>query len=90
MAASGLLAADGGEVGQVSESHHEGDERLLIGLEAQHQAVLDPVWIGLDAEGTAHQHGFRWPYDRELVRRFSELAALDLVRRHLLGLPLPD
>ena len=48
------------------------------------------VWIGLDAEGTAHQHGFRWPYDRELVRRFSELAALDLVRRHLLGLPLPD
>ena len=48
------------------------------------------VWIGLDAEGTAHQHGFRWPYDRELVRRFSELAGLDLVRRHLLGLPLPD
>ncbi len=48
------------------------------------------VWIALDAEGTAHQHGFRWPYDRELVRRFSELAALDLVRRHLLGLPLPD
>jgi PncC family amidohydrolase len=48
------------------------------------------VWIALDAEGTAHQHGFRWPYDRELVRRFSEMAALDLVRRHLLGLPLPD
>ncbi len=48
------------------------------------------VWIALDAEETAHQHGFRWPYDRELIRRFSELAALDLVRRHLLGLPLPD
>ncbi len=48
------------------------------------------VWIALDAEGTAHQHGFRWPYDRELVRRFSEMAALDLLRRHLLGLPLPD
>ena len=47
------------------------------------------VWIALDADGVAHQQGFRWPYDRDLVRRFSELAALDLVRRHLLGLPLP-
>lgn len=48
------------------------------------------VWIALDTESLAHQHGFRWPFDRELVRRFSELAALDLVRRYLLGLPLPD
>jgi nicotinamide-nucleotide amidase len=47
------------------------------------------VWVALDADGMAHQHGFRWPYDRDLVRRFSELAALDDVRRHLLGLPLP-
>ncbi len=48
------------------------------------------VWIGLDAGGTAHQHGFRWPFDRELVRRSAELASLDVVRRHILGLPLPD
>ena len=48
------------------------------------------VWVALDAEGAAHQHGFRWPFDRELVRRFAEQAALDLVRRHLLGLPFPD
>jgi nicotinamide-nucleotide amidase len=48
------------------------------------------VWIALDAHGRAHRHGFRWPFDRELVRRFSEMAALDLVRRHLLDLPLPD
>ena len=48
------------------------------------------VWIALDALDVQHQHGFRWPFDRELVRRFSEMAALDLVRRHLLGLPLPD
>lgn len=48
------------------------------------------VWIAIDADGLSHAHGFRWPYDRELVRRFSELAALDLVRRHLLGLPMPD
>jgi len=48
------------------------------------------VWIAIETDGFAHQHGFRWPYDRDLVRRFSELAALDLVRRHLIGLPLPD
>jgi hypothetical protein len=48
------------------------------------------VWIALDAGDARHQHGFRWPYDRELVRRLSELAALDLVRRQLLGLPFPD
>jgi nicotinamide-nucleotide amidase len=47
------------------------------------------VWLGLDADGIEHQHGFRWPFDRELVRRFAEMAALDLVRRHLLGLGLP-
>jgi competence/damage-inducible protein CinA-like protein len=60
------------------------------GPERHGDAEPGQVWIALDAGGTAHQHGFRWPYDRELVRRFSELAALDLVRRHLLGLPLPD
>ncbi len=48
------------------------------------------AWIAIDAPGLAHQHGFRWPFDRELVRRFSEMAALDLLRRHVLGLPLPD
>ncbi len=47
------------------------------------------VWVALDADGLAHQHGFRWPFDRELIRRFAEQAALDLVRRHLLGLRLP-
>jgi nicotinamide-nucleotide amidase len=47
------------------------------------------VWLAIDAESASHRHGFRWPYDRELVRRFAELAALDLVRRHVLGLPLP-
>ncbi|HZD17349.1 MAG TPA: CinA family protein, partial [Actinomycetota bacterium] len=48
------------------------------------------VWVSLEADGVSHQHGFRWPFDRELIRRFAEQAALDLVRRHLLGLPLPD
>jgi nicotinamide-nucleotide amidase len=59
------------------------------GPEAHGGAEPGQVWIGLDAYGVEHQHGFRWPFDRELVRRFAELAALDLVRRHLLGLGLP-
>lgn len=60
------------------------------GPEAHGGAEPGQVWIALDAGDTRHQHGFRWPYDRELVRRLSELAALDLVRRQLLGLPFPD
>jgi nicotinamide-nucleotide amidase len=59
------------------------------GPEAHGGAEPGQVWIGLDADGVEHQHGFRWPFDRELVRRLAELAALDLVRRHLLGLGLP-
>lgn len=31
--------------------HHEGDERLLTGVEAPHQTVFDAVRIGLDAAG---------------------------------------
>jgi nicotinamide-nucleotide amidase len=61
----------------------------VAGPDAHGGAEAGQVWIALDAEGRSHQHGFRWPFDRELVRRFSELAALDVVRRHLLGLPLP-
>jgi nicotinamide-nucleotide amidase len=48
------------------------------------------VWVALDAEGTRHQRGYGWPTSRELVRRFAEQSALDLVRRHLAGLALPD
>jgi nicotinamide-nucleotide amidase len=60
------------------------------GPERHGRADPGQVWIGFEAEGTAHQQGFRWPNDRELVRRFSELAALDLVRRYVLGLRLTD
>jgi len=48
------------------------------------------VWAALEGSDVHHQRGFRWPGDRALVRRFAEQAALDLVRRHLAGLPLPD
>lgn len=58
------------------------------GPESHGGAEPGQVWIGLDAEGVQHQQGFRWPFDRELVRRFAEMAALDEVRRHLLGILL--
>jgi nicotinamide-nucleotide amidase len=38
-------------------------------------------------EATAHRHA-RFPGDRERVRVFATMAALELVRRRLLGLPL--
>jgi len=58
------------------------------GPEAHGGAEPGQVWLGLDADGVEHQYGFRWPFDRELIRRFAEMAALDLVRRHLVGLSL--
>lgn len=49
------------------------------------------VWAGLSAgDGVSHARGFIAPGDREQIRRWSEQAALDLVRRHLEGLLLPD
>ena len=59
------------------------------GPESHGGAEPGQVWVALDAEGVRHPVGFRWPGDRELVRRFAEQAALDLVRRRLLALPLP-
>jgi nicotinamide-nucleotide amidase len=47
------------------------------------------VWIALEGNEAAHAFGTRLPGDRQMVRRRTELAALDLVRRWLSGLPLP-
>jgi nicotinamide-nucleotide amidase len=47
------------------------------------------VWIGLDADGVQHARGYVSKGEREQVRRWAEQAALDLVRRHLEGRPLP-
>ncbi|HLA93665.1 MAG TPA: competence/damage-inducible protein A [Actinomycetota bacterium] len=60
------------------------------GPETHGGAEPGQVWVALDAGDVLHALGFRWPGDRELVRRFAEQAALDLVRRHALGLPLPE
>ncbi len=48
------------------------------------------VWVALAGEDVSHARGFRAPGDRAQVRRWAEQAALDLVRRHLEGRPLPD
>jgi nicotinamide-nucleotide amidase len=48
------------------------------------------VWIGLDADERTHQRHIRAPGDRAMVVRWSEQAALDLVRRLLEGRPLLD
>jgi nicotinamide-nucleotide amidase len=48
------------------------------------------VWTALDAGDVKHARGMRLPGDREQVRRWTEEAALDLVRRFLTGKPLPE
>lgn len=55
-------------------------------------AGADPgtVWVALDADDVRHARGFRGPGERFRVRRWAEQAALDLVRRYLEGVPLPD
>ena len=47
------------------------------------------IWIALDGEDVAHARSFHVPGERDRVRRWAEQAALDLVRRHLEGRPLP-
>jgi nicotinamide-nucleotide amidase len=46
------------------------------------------VWIALDSEERTHARLLRAPGDREQVERWTEQAALDLLRRHLSDLPL--
>lgn len=47
------------------------------------------VWLALDAGALRHARRVRVPGERARVRRFAELAGLDLLRRHLEGRPLP-
>ena len=47
------------------------------------------VWIALDAGSRTHARGFRVRGERDRVIRWSQQGALDLVRRHLEGRPLP-
>jgi nicotinamide-nucleotide amidase len=60
------------------------------GPEPHDGAEPGTVWIAIQADGVAHERRIRAPGDRDMVVRWSEQAALDLARRHLEGLPLPD
>ncbi|HEY1330408.1 MAG TPA: competence/damage-inducible protein A [Actinomycetota bacterium] len=48
------------------------------------------VCAGLAADGVDRARTFRAPGDRDAVRRWAEQAALDMLRRHLEGLPQPS
>lgn len=60
------------------------------GPEPHDGAPPGDVWIGLDAGDRTHARGFVATGDRARVRRWAEQAGLDLVRRYLQGLPLPE
>ena len=47
------------------------------------------VWIALDDGSRTYARGFRVTGERDRVIRWSQQGALDLVRRHLEGRPLP-
>jgi nicotinamide-nucleotide amidase len=48
------------------------------------------VWIALDWGAGAHASGYFWDAERDRVRRWSEQAGLDLVRRYMEGRELPS
>jgi len=60
------------------------------GPEAHDGAAPGTIWVAIaDASGFTHARGFVSRGERDRVRRWAEQAGLDLVRRHLEGVPLP-
>jgi nicotinamide-nucleotide amidase len=59
------------------------------GPEPHGGAAPGAIWIALEGADVSHARGFQAPGERDRVRRWAEQAALDLVRRHLEGRPLP-
>jgi nicotinamide-nucleotide amidase len=59
------------------------------GPESHGGAAPGAIWIALAGDDVAHARGFQVPGERDRVRRWAEQAALDLLRRHLEGRPLP-
>ncbi len=59
------------------------------GPEAHGGAPPGVIWIALEGDDVSHTRGFKVPGERDRVRRWAEQAALDLLRRHLEGRPLP-
>ena len=61
------------------------------GPEPHDGAAVGTIWVALvAADGTRHSRGFVSRGERDRVRRWAEQAGLDLVRRFLAGVPLPD
>jgi nicotinamide-nucleotide amidase len=60
------------------------------GPEPHDGAPAGIVWIALEADDRTHARELRAPGDRATVLRWSEQAALDLLRRYLGGMPLPS
>jgi nicotinamide-nucleotide amidase len=53
-------------------------------------AAPGTIWVAIaDASGFTHARGFVSRGERDRVRRWAQQAGLDLVRRHLEGVPLP-
>ncbi|HWL91833.1 MAG TPA: competence/damage-inducible protein A [Actinomycetota bacterium] len=59
------------------------------GPESHGGAPPGTIWVALEALDVSHARGFHVPGERDRVRRWAEQAALDLLRRHLEGRPLP-
>jgi nicotinamide-nucleotide amidase len=59
------------------------------GPEPHGGATPGTVWLALAADGLDHVRRLTIPGERDRVRRASEQASLDLVRRHLEGRALP-
>jgi competence/damage-inducible protein CinA-like protein len=52
-------------------------------------AAVGTIWVAIAADDVEHARGFLSRGARDRVRRWAEQAGLDLVRRHLEGVPLP-
>jgi nicotinamide-nucleotide amidase len=59
----------------------------VAGPEPHDDKPVGTVCLALSADGEEEARTFRAPGDRDQVRRWAEQAALDLLRRHLEGLP---
>lgn len=61
----------------------------VAGPEGHGDHVPGTVVVALAADGVEHARAYATRGERDRVRGWAEQAALDLVRRHLAGLPLP-
>src|SRR5439155_21437683 len=61
----------------------------VAGPDPHDDKPVGTVCVGLSADDTDQARTFRAPGDRDMVRRWAEQGALDLLRRHLQSLPEP-